>query len=65
VKDLCIKCHKVPPHGYLTGKGIFLAHLCRNCFIKGSKNDNYVDGGDTKIRSKTPVGGGKSDSNNN
>lgn len=53
--ELCISCQKREPHGYIQGTGEYLEHTCLPCHRRNANYDNYIEGGDTKVRSKTPV----------
>lgn len=53
--ELCITCQKREPHGYVNSTGEYLEYTCLPCHRRNSKRDNYIEGGDAKVRSRTPV----------
>ena len=53
--ELCISCQKRDSHGYVQGTGEYLEHTCLQCHRRNEKRENYIEGGDSKNRSKTPV----------
>ena len=52
-------------HGYIQGTGEYLEYTCLPCHRKNEKRVNYVEGGDSKNRSKTPLGGTKNEHHHN
>jgi len=60
--QLCKVCNTHPVHGYVQGSGEYLRDTCLVCHRKRGKiGTNYIEGGDSKGRSKTHSAGNRDD----
>ena len=59
-EQLCKRCNRLPPHGYVSGTGEYLRDTCLPCQRKARKQPNFIESGSSK-RSNTVRQHGKDD----